>query len=147
MFLNISVNLSALRQAKWYQFALRFLFGGAICVLAGIVANKYGPAVGGLFMAFPAIFPASATLLENEQKEKKERAGLHGTIRGRRVAGVDAAGAAMGSIGMIVFAAIVWGLLPKHPAPAVLIGATTAWFGVSVFVWHMRSMWVHSRKC
>jgi len=97
-------------------------------------------------MAFPAIFPASATLLENEQQEKKERAGLHGTIRGRKVAGVDAAGAAMGSIGMMVFAAIVWGLLPKQPAPAVLIGATAAWFGVSVFVWHMRSMWVHSRK-
>jgi hypothetical protein len=104
MSLNISVNLSALRQAKWYQFALRFLFGGAICVLAGIIANKYGPALGGLFMAFPAIFPASATLLENEQQEKKERAGLHGTIRGRKVAGVDAAGAAMGSIGMMVFA-------------------------------------------
>ena len=144
--MNISVNLSALRQAKWYQFALRFLFGGAICVLAGIIANKYGPAVGGLFMAFPAIFPASATLLENEQKENKELAGLHGAICGRKVAGVDAAGATMGSIGMMAFAAIVWGLLPKQSAPAVLIGATAAWFGVSVFVWHVRSMWVHSRK-
>ena len=47
---------------------------------------------------------------------------------------------------MMAFAAIVWALLPKQPAPAVLIGATVAWFGVSVFVWHMRSMWVHSRK-
>src|SRR6202050_3710175 len=117
MSLNISVNLSALRHAKWYQFALRFLFGGAICVLAGIVANKYGPTVGGLFMAFPAIFPASATLLENEQQEKKERAGLQGAIRGRKVAGVDAAGAAMGSIGMMAVGAVVWGLLPKQPAP------------------------------
>ncbi len=90
--MNISVNFAALREAKWYQFALRFCFGGAICVLAGVIAEKYGPAVGGLFLAFPAIFPASATLLENEQKEKKQRAGLHGTIRGRKVAGVDAVG-------------------------------------------------------
>jgi hypothetical protein len=52
----------------------------------------------------------------------------------------------MGSIGMMAFAAIVWGLLPKQPAPTVLIGATAAWFGVSVFVWHMRGIWVHSRR-
>src|ERR1700689_1984538 len=103
MRLNISVNLSALREAKWYQFVLRFLFGGTICVLAGVIAEKYGPEVGGLFLAFPAIFPASATLMENEQKEKKQRAGLHGTIRGKKVAGVDAVGAALGSPGMVVF--------------------------------------------
>jgi hypothetical protein len=146
MALNISINLSALRQAKWYQFALRFLFGGLICVLAGIVAKQYGPGVGGLFMAFPAIFPASATLLENEEKEKKERAGLHGTIRGRKVAGVDAAGAAMGSVGMIVFAAMVWKLLPTYSSPVVMLGATAAWFAVSVLIWHTRRMWMHSRK-
>src|SRR6202162_5848697 len=111
MRLNISFNFSALREAKWYQFALRFLFGGSICVLAGVIAEKYGPGVGGLFLAFPAIFPASATLLENEQKEKKQRAGLHGTIRGRKVAGVDAGGAAIGNIGMMGFHARVWQLL------------------------------------
>jgi hypothetical protein len=144
--LNISVDFSALRRAKWHQFALRFMFGGIICVLAGLISQKYGPGVGGLFMAFPAIFPASATLLENEEKEKKERVGLHGSICGRKVAGVDAAGAAMGCLGMIAFAAIVWQLLPKQSAPTVLIGATGAWFCVSVLVWQMRRMWVHSRK-
>ncbi len=61
MTLNVSVNLSALREAKWHQFALRFFFGGSISVLAGVIAEKYGPGVGGLFLAFPAIFPASAT--------------------------------------------------------------------------------------
>jgi hypothetical protein len=47
---------------------------------------------------------------------------------------------------MIAFAAIVWQLLPKQSAPTVLIGATGAWFCVSVLVWQMRRMWVHSRK-
>jgi hypothetical protein len=141
--LNISVNFSALREAKWYQFVLRFFFGGTICVLAGVIAEKYGPGIGGLFLAFPAIFPASATLLENEQKEKKQRAGLRGTIRGRKVAGVDAVGAAMGSLGMIVFAAMVWQLLPGRSSSLILLSATLAWFVVSVTIWRLRSLFVH----
>jgi Protein of unknown function (DUF3147) len=146
MRLNISVNLSALREVKWYQFVLRFLFGGTICVLAGVIAEKYGPGVGGLFLAFPAIFPASATLMENEQEEKKQRAGLHGTIRGKKVAGVDAVGAAMGSLGMIVFATIVWQLLPGRSSSLILLSATLAWFVVSVTIWRLRSLFVHWRR-
>ena len=146
MRLNISFNFSALREAKWYQFALRFLFGGSICVLAGVIAEKYGPGVGGLFLAFPAIFPASATLLENEQKEKKQRAGLHGTIRGRKVAGVDAVGAAIGNIGMMAFAAIVWQLLPGRSSSLILWNATLAWFAVSVTIGRLRSLFVHWRR-
>jgi hypothetical protein len=144
--LNISVNFAALREAKWYQFAVRFFFGGMICVLARVIAEQYGPEIGGLFLAFPAIFPATATLLENEQKEKKQRAGLHGTIRGRKVAGVDAVGAAMGSIGMIVFATMVWQLLPGRPSSLILLSATLAWFVVSVTVWRLRSLLVHWRR-
>lgn len=146
MRLNISVNFAALRETKWYQFALRFFFGGTICVLAGVIAEKYGPGVGGLFLAFPAIFPASATLMENEQKEKKQRAGLHGAIRGRKVAGVDAVGAAIGSLGMIAFAAIVWQLLPGRSSSLILLDATLAWSVVSVSIWRLRSLFVHWRR-
>jgi len=146
MQLNISVNFAALREAKWYQFALRFFFGGTICVLAGVIAEKYGPGVGGLFLAFPAIFPASATLMENEQKEKKQRAGLHGAIRGRKVAGVDAVGAAIGSLGMIAFAAIVWQLLPGRSSSLILLDATLGWSVVSVAIWRLHSLFVHWRR-
>lgn len=142
----MNVDLSALREAKWYEFVLRFFFGGIICVLAGVIAKKYGPGVGGLFLAFPAIFPASATLMENEEREKKERVGLHGTIRGRNAAGVDAAGAAMGSIGMMAFAALVWQLLPGHSSPLVLLGTTAVWLAVSVGVWRLRSLCVHRHR-
>jgi hypothetical protein len=146
MRLNISANFAALREAKWYQFALRFFFGGTICVLAGVIAEKYGPGVGGLFLAFPAIFPASATLMESEQTEKKQRAGLHGAIRGRKVAGVDAVGAAIGSLGMIAFAAIVWQLLPGRSSSLILLDATLAWSVVSVSIWRLRSLFVHWRR-
>ena len=47
-------------------------------VLAGVIAKKFGPVVGGLFLAFPAIFPASATLIEKHERERKERKGLKG---------------------------------------------------------------------
>ena len=44
----------------------------------GIIAKKFGPGMGGLFLAFPAIFPARATLVEKHEKEKKQQAGMEG---------------------------------------------------------------------
>ncbi|HXM11379.1 MAG: DUF3147 family protein [Candidatus Sulfotelmatobacter sp.] len=106
--MRIRVDLSALRQTKWHDYAVRFLFGGFITALAGIIAKKFGPGIGGLFLAFPAIFPASATLIEKHEKEKKKSLGLDGSARGRSAAGVDAAGSSMGSLGLFVFALVVW---------------------------------------
>jgi O-antigen ligase len=133
--MKVTANLSALKQTKWYEYAIRFLIGGAITVLTGIIAKKFGPTVGGLFLAFPAIFPASATLIEKHEKQKKERAGMHAGHRGQDAAALDAAGAAMGSIGLIVFAVLAWFSLPRFPILAVLAGSAIAWLIVSVCVW------------
>ena len=46
-------------------------------------------------MAFPAIFPASATLIEKHEKERKARAGIRNTLRGRQAAALDAPGAVL----------------------------------------------------
>jgi hypothetical protein len=54
-----------------------------------------------LFLAFPAIFPSSATSVEKHEKQKKQQRGSDGTIPGREATGLDAAGAAIGSIGLI----------------------------------------------
>jgi hypothetical protein len=110
--MRIKVDLSVIGQTRWYEYAIRFLFGGLITAVAGIIAKKFGPVIGGLFLAFPAIFPASATLIEKHEKEKKEERGLRGTRRGREAASVDAAGSAMGSVGLLVFASIVWQFAP-----------------------------------
>jgi hypothetical protein len=118
--MQITVQFDALKQTKWYEFAIRFLFGGAISVIAGLLAKKFGPSVGGLFLAFPAIFPASATLVEKHERERKERKGLYGSERGRDAAALCAAGAAMGSIGLILFSLFVWKLLPHHSPLLVL---------------------------
>jgi uncharacterized protein DUF3147 len=137
--MQIKVDPSVLGQTKWYEYAVRFLFGGLITAVAGIIAKKFGPGVGGLFLAFPAIFPASATLIEKHEKQKKEREGLQGTQRGREAASIDAAGSAMGSIGLFVFALLVWQFAPRHSTRTVLTGASLAWLTVSVLIWHLRS--------
>jgi hypothetical protein len=106
--MRIQVDFSVLEKTKWHEYAMRFLFGGAITAIAGIIAKKYEPVLGGLFLACPAIFPASATLIEKHEKQRKEILGLHGEIRGIEAAGVDANGSALGSIGLLVFAAVAW---------------------------------------
>jgi hypothetical protein len=141
----ISIHSSALRETRWHQYGLRFLLGGAITAIAGIIAKFAGPAFGGLFLAFPAILPASATLIESHVKKEQEKKGLEGTERARKVAGVDAIGAAIGSLGLLAFALWAWRFLPKQPAPLVLAAATLIWFGVSILIWnarrHLRGSW------
>ena len=88
--MTIKFDFSALRRTRWYEYALRFFFGGAVTVVAGMIAKRYGPVFGGLFLAFPAIFPASATLMEKHETEKKRRAGIIDNTRGRKAAALDA---------------------------------------------------------
>jgi hypothetical protein len=117
---------------------IRFALGGLITVATGIIAKQFGPGIGGLFLAFPAIFPASATLVENHEKEQKQQVGMEGVVRGRNAASLDARGAAMGSGGLLVFAIVIWRLLAGHRAWLVFAGATLAWLIVSVALWKLR---------
>ncbi len=140
--MTIEINIAALGRSKWYEYLVRFAFGGLVTALAGIIAKRYGPGVGGLFLAFPAIFPATATLLEKHERQKKERVGKTGILRAREIAGVDAAGAAIGSLGLMVFAVIVWRCLPRGSMAVVLSAATLAWLLVCVTTWIARkSVW------
>jgi hypothetical protein len=136
--LKVKFDTSNLGLSRGYEYAIRFVFGGTITALTGIIAQRYGSEIGGLFLAFPAILPAAASVIEKHEKEKKERAGLDGTKRGRVAAGIDAAGAAMASIGLMVFALIVWNKLPNSSLGLVLAGATLAWLTASVMVWELR---------
>ena len=133
----VSAKLSALADTRWYEYALRFFLGGTATALAGAIAAAYGPIVGGLFLAFPAIFPASATLVEKHQREKKEEAGFQGKRRGKEAASLEAVGAAMGSVGLVAFAALVWQAVSISACSALLL-ACTAWFSVSVLLWWLR---------
>jgi hypothetical protein len=134
----VEVKLGALRQTRPREYLMRFLFGGTATVLAGFIAKKFGPGIGGLFLAFPAIFPASATLIEAHEKQRKNKIGHDGTARGRMAASIDAAGAAMGTIGLCGFAIVLVYLLPRHNAALVIGAATVVWALVSVAFWELR---------
>lgn len=135
--MKVMVSLGALRELKFHEYLIRFVVGGIITVAAGLIAKRFGPSFGGLFLAFPAILPASATMIAKHERLRKEEKGLRGTIRGRKAAGADAAGAALGGIGLIVFAVLVWRMLPELAPWAALTSATAAWFGVSYGAWRI----------
>jgi hypothetical protein len=136
--MRIQIDTSSLKQTRWHEFAVRFLLGGLITAATGIIGKKYGPCVGGLFLAFPVIFPASATLIDKHEKEKKQSAGLEGRSRARHLVSVDAAGAAMGSVGLFVFALLISQLVGEHAPWLVISAATIAWIAVSVLIWLAR---------
>lgn len=134
----VEVRFSALKQTKPHEYLLRFLFGGLATVLAGVVAKVWGPGIGGLFLAFPAIFPASASLIESHEKKRKRKIGKDGTNRGRMAASSDAAGAALGCAGLCGFAIVVWRMLPWHNTFLVIALATSVWFLLSAGLWEFR---------
>jgi Protein of unknown function (DUF3147) len=138
--------LRALKTTRWYELAVRFVFGGAITVIAGVLAKAYGPVFGGLFLAFPAIFPATATLIEKHEQERKQKHGLSGAIRGRQAAALCARGTEIGSLGLISFAIVVWLLAAELNFAATLPIALAAWLGVANAAWslerrHLCSRW------
>ena len=60
---TIKADPSRLRKTSWREYAVRFAFGGLITAFTGFLGTKFGPAIGGLFLGFPAILPASVTLV------------------------------------------------------------------------------------
>jgi hypothetical protein len=134
----IKLNFKALERTRWHEYALRFLLGGLITAITGWLAERFGPVVGGLFLAFPAIFPASATLLEKHEREKKREAGIAFTVRGRLAAALDARGAVMGALGGMGFALVALRVLPEDSLWASLLLASATWLVVSSTLWYVR---------
>lgn len=114
------LDLSKIRAIKPREYLIRFAFGAFISAVAGTVTLVGGPRLGGLFLAFPAILPATLTLLE-------KRDGLAEALS-------DIRGAVIGSVGMIGFAIIAMSLLARGPALA-LAAALAGWVLVSLAVY------------
>jgi Protein of unknown function (DUF3147) len=134
----VRFKVSAVKDSRWSELILRFVLGGLATVLAGVAGNVWGPIVGGLFLAVPAIFFASATMIETHERERKEEKGMKGQKRGKDAAALDAAGAGLGAIGLAAFGAVVW-LLAQDAAAGSLALATAVWFAVSALLWRARS--------
>jgi Protein of unknown function (DUF3147) len=145
--MSIHFQTDTFHETRWYEYASRFMLGGVITALTGLIAREAGPAIGGLFLAFPAILPASLTLIEKHERERKERLGLAGTHRARCAAEVDSIGAALGGLGLLAFAGLTWAWLPRYTVWFVLPAATLAWFLISAFAWWFRKhRWTAVRR-
>lgn len=110
-----------LRRLAAWEYLLRFAAGGVVTAITGLIANHWGPAVGGLFLAFPAILPASLTLVKQHD--------------GRRRALDDARGGQVGAIALAGFAASVTLTAARWPPVVVLPVATVIWLVVAVLAW------------
>jgi hypothetical protein len=143
----VEFEASDIKETKPLEISLRFIFGGICTVAAGLIAKWYGPVIGGLFLAFPAIFPAGITLIQSHEKENKAKVGSDGTRRGCVAASIDSAGAALGCCGLAAFAVICWRWLPIHDPTTVIGIAGATWLAVSMILWQLRRRrWVGRRK-
>jgi len=137
----VKVSFSSLKDGRWYEYIIRFVLGGAATVVTGVISSRFGASVGGVFLALPAIFCASATLIQKHEERRKREAGLGGERRGQQAAALDAAGAALGSLGMAAFALAFWLLVERQTLMAFAI-ALGAWIAMSIAAWWV---WRHSR--
>lgn len=131
----VGISVSGLKATRLHELVVRFVLGGAITAMTGLTAMRWGPVIGGLFLAFPAIFPASVTLVEAHAVRQKKELGLHGEQRGRDESGADAAGAAIGSLGLMIFGLIMYEYVDTVNYWIVLSLATVGWLTVSIVVW------------
>lgn len=138
----IRLSPSSLQQGRSYEYVIRFVLGGAATVLTGLISTGFGASVGGLFLALPAIFCASATLIEKHEERRKQEAGFSGRRRGQEAAALDAAGATLGSFGMMAFA-LAFALLVQWQPPLAFVAAMIAWGVISVAAWWA---WRHARS-
>jgi hypothetical protein len=83
--MTLGIKLSVLRDTRWHEYVIWFVLGGLATACTGAIATLFGPETRGLFLAFPAIFCASATLVAKHERERKERAGVRGTDVAKRL--------------------------------------------------------------
>ena len=111
---------------KFKELGVRFAFGFGIAAVAGIVGAIWGNKIGGILLGFPAILPASLTLIERRE--------------GRQKAAIDATGAILGSVALIVFAITATLTLSRFPSALALGAASAAWLltGLGLYVLAVR---------
>jgi Protein of unknown function (DUF3147) len=143
--MHLSFDIRAGAKTKRYELLVRFVFGGAITVVAGLLAKHYGPVFGGLFLAFPAIFPATATLIEAHEKKRKMQKGLCGKKRAKFAAALCARGTGLGSAALICFAVAVWKLAPLLNFAATLFIALALWLAIAFLAWRLQKKHICSR--
>jgi hypothetical protein len=115
------ISPGKLRKVAAWEYLVRFCFGGTVAMLAWLAGKAWGTTMTGMLLAFPAILPASLTLVKRHE--------------GQRAVEQDARGSQVGVLGLAAFAAIAAGTIAVWPVSISLIAATLGWLGVSILTW------------
>jgi hypothetical protein len=74
--MKVHVDLTALKRTKWYEYMLRFLFGGLITAIASVIAKKLGPEIGGAFLGVSRNFSGQRDARGKTRKGKETARGI-----------------------------------------------------------------------
>ena len=118
---DVELQPQEVQKSSWWDFAVRIAFGGVTTVVAYLIGERFGPSVAGLFLAFPAIMPASVTLVTKHSGEGKAINASLGTLAG--------------TLGLAAFGAVVWLLGQQASAWLVILAAVLAWIVVGLGGW------------
>lgn len=77
-----AVDLGQLREIHKTDLLIRFASGATISLAAGAVGLIFGARIGGILLAFPAILPATLTLIARKEGERHSFHDLQGTVAG-----------------------------------------------------------------
>ncbi|HYZ54832.1 MAG TPA: DUF3147 family protein [Streptosporangiaceae bacterium] len=113
-----AADLGALRETRLRDLAVRFAFGAAISIVAGLVGVLAGQRAGGVLLASPAILPATLTMIEREENH--------------RAAVTETQGSVPGAVALVVFAAVSATTIKLVPVGAALLSALAAWIAVAI---------------
>jgi uncharacterized membrane protein (GlpM family) len=128
------LDLSQLKQIKLKDYIVRFLFGGAVSVLAALIAEWTNTRIGGIFTAFPAILLASLTIINR--------------MDGQHEAEKDARGAVVGAIAFVVTAIVLSLTLMVLAGALALILSLIVWLlcAIGLYALSYRSGWLRVSK-
>ena len=121
-----------IKEARLRDYAIRFVFGGTISVVAALIGAVLKEPIGGIFTAFPAIMLASLTLIDKAED--------------REHASYDAVGAALGAVGFIACAFFISRTLGQWPVAASLGMGILIWLVVSVGLYALYALVASLRR-
>ena len=108
-----SVAFTGLTQVRARDLLVRFALGAIVSVTAAVLAKAVNARFAGAFLAFPAILPASLTLIQDKE--------------GTRDADRNAIGAVLGGFALVPFAIVGEALFTRLAPAAVLVVALATW--------------------
>jgi PncC family amidohydrolase len=117
----LGADAGRLRSIGRRDLLVRFGFGAAVSVAAGLIGLAAGERAGGVLLAFPAILPAALTLVESRE--------------GTSTAVSDIRGAVAGALGMLAFALTVVALAGRIPTIVSLLAAAVVWVVTSAVLY------------